>query len=897
MDRAAFSYRFGSAEFDESRLELRVSGLPVDVERRALEVLAYLLRHAGEVVTKEELLRDVWSGRVTVDKVLPNAITKLRRALGEANAEHLTTLARVGYRLDGPISRVAVGRQLLSELQLAIGHAVPARPNFVLRQQLARTAGNEVWLAEHAKTHEQRVYKFGLDSDRLRALKREATLLRVLQESLADCSHFVDIIDWNFETPPYFLECGYGGDNLGEWAKSHLEALDDTARISLFLQIADAVASAHSVGVLHKDLKPANVLVSAQDGQAQVRLTDFGSGRLLDTDQLAKLGITRLGMTLNDDPGSDQSSWTPLYVAPEVFEGHTPTAQSDVYALGILLYQVLSGQIGRPMASGWEQAIADPVLQDDIRQATNGDPARRLSSAAELAARLRSIDVRRRRAADQAEREASAEQLHATLARARARRPFVVALISVLVASVGIALWHRQIAVRASNEARIELERASAITRFVTEDLIGSANPLVSAKGAEANLKEVLLAARARIGQRLGDQPSNEASVRLSLATLFNTIDLFAEAEQEVQQSLALIESEARPAPRESLQARSLLVSVLSKLGKREEAAAALSQLQVMANAHPSDESRYLLASAKAGYLITSSDYGGAARELGVAVEALTSSQPANTAMLDFLRLNLITCLALSGADAESRERADRLIAEAGMRQGDGELTVALAKMAVVRAYGEDHARVGQLLAEAQPVVVERLGENHSRHLQLLGELLALALRRGQLETGVEYAKRLHERVRAKHGDEHPLTYVTLSNWGLLLYEADQPAQAAPHLREACGRLAEITGVDSPRTQTCQQSLASVELELGNTAAAQVLIDGLDASTLETSRAIGVWQPIINVMRGIALQQAGDRSGARTLLVPALEQLTAEGDLDAPGKLYALAQETLAKLQ
>ena len=51
MERTAFSYRFGSAEFDEARFELRVAGLPVEVERRALEVLAYLLRHAGEVVT------------------------------------------------------------------------------------------------------------------------------------------------------------------------------------------------------------------------------------------------------------------------------------------------------------------------------------------------------------------------------------------------------------------------------------------------------------------------------------------------------------------------------------------------------------------------------------------------------------------------------------------------------------------------------------------------------------------------------------------------------------------------------------------------------------------------------------------------------------------------------
>jgi eukaryotic-like serine/threonine-protein kinase len=103
MKHAIFSYRFGTAEFDESRSELRVAGLPVEAEPKALEVLAYLLRHAGEVVTKEELFREVWAGRVTVEKVLPNAINKLRRALGETNSGCVATVAWLGYRLDGTV--------------------------------------------------------------------------------------------------------------------------------------------------------------------------------------------------------------------------------------------------------------------------------------------------------------------------------------------------------------------------------------------------------------------------------------------------------------------------------------------------------------------------------------------------------------------------------------------------------------------------------------------------------------------------------------------------------------------------------------------------------------------------------------------------------------------------
>ena len=896
MDRPAFSYRFGSAEFDESRFELRVAGLPVEVERRALEVLAYLLRHAGEAVTKDELLREVWSGRITVDKVLPNAITKLRRALGEANAEHVTTLARVGYRLEGPISRIAVGRQLVSELQLVVGHAVPSRPNFVLRRQLARTAGSEVWLAEHGKTREQRVYKFGLDHDRLRALKREATLLRVLQESLADCSHFVDIIDWNFESPPYFLECGYGGDNLAEWATSHLEPLTDSARVSVFLQIADAVTAAHSVGVLHKDLKHANVLISTSGDQLHIRLTDFGSGRLLDPEHLAKLGITRLSLTMTESVVTDATSGTPLYVAPEVFAGQTPTVQSDVFALGVLLYQLLSGRIGQPMVSGWEQNIGDPLLQEDVRLATDGNPERRLASAADLAARLRRLGARREEDARRTQAEIEAEQIRTALTRSQARRPMALALIAVLVIGITVAIALQQIAVRARNEARDELARATAITRFVNEDLIGRSNPLVSAKGADATLKEVLLAARSRVAARFAQQPGAEAAIRLSLANLFHTIDLWQDADIEARLALDLYAREQGPDHIESLRARSLLVSVQSRLGQTAEAEKTLTELVRLTADDNSDTASYLRASAASTLAISRGDYAGAAKQLDIAVTALAVSEPDNTALLDNLRINLIACVALAGDVEASKAAAQSLIRDAKARKDDATLTVALAKLAVVRAHGEDHAAVEQLLREAQPVIVERLGENHSRHLQLLGELLGLALRRGDFENGVRYAEQVYLRVRAKMGDAHPTTFVTLTNWGRLLHEAGQPAAAALRLREAHARLLGIAGTASAQTQDAGLLLAAVELELGNVDAAVALTSSLNADTLETGRATGMWSAMLDALRGIALQQQGDTESARPLLTSALQALASEEDLDAPGRLYVQTREALAKL-
>ncbi len=888
MERVAYCYRFGTAEFDEARFELRVAGLPVDVERRALEVLAYLLRHAGEVVTKEELLREVWAGRVTVEKVLPNAINKLRRALGEANADHISTQARIGYRLDGAITRTAVGRQIASELQFAAGQAVPGRGNFVLIRQLGRTAGSEVWLAEHAKTRARRVYKFALDGERLRSLKREATLMRVLRESLADTSHFVELIDWNFELSPYFLECEFGGDSLAEWAGEHLAALDTSARLRVFLQIADALAAAHSVGVLHKDLKPANVLVMASAEGPHLRLTDFGSGHLLDPDQLARLGITRLGMTVEDGDARDATSGTPLYIAPELFAGLAPTVRSDVFALGILLYQLLSGRIGQPMVSGWEADIADPLLREDLELATEGNPERRLSSAALLAERLRRLDTRRAEARERDAAREAARQAQATLARAQARRPIFLALFAVVLAGALIAGWLARQAVLARNAARDELGRATALGRFLDEDLIGRSNPLVSAKGPDTTLREALLAARDRVTPRFGARPDAEATVRASLAQLFNAIDLFPEAEAEARRALALQEGLGGPSSGAALQARAVLVRVLSRQGRGDEATREFEALEKYTAATNDPLGARRLAAAQGTLMINRGEFAQAIAPLRAAIAGYDAHDPADAAQRDATRLDLITALTLAGQDEQARAEGAALIAEVERRGGDGDLMIALARVALARAQGEDHAAAESLLLSAEPVIVARLGDNHTRHLQLLGELLGVAFRRGDWPRATIYAEQVHTRLRDKFGDAHPLTFVSLTNWARTLDEAGRPLEALDKLRESHARLSEIAGPRSPQTQDAQFLLAQIELELGRVDRAEPLIAGLDAELLESGRATGVWPGAIDGLRGMALARRGRVDEARVALDRALEALHEEAELDTPSRLYVI---------
>ena len=89
-----YCYGFGNAQFDEARVELRIGGLVVELEQRPLQVLALLLRHADEVVTREELFDAVWAGRPTVDNVLANALSKLRKSLGPLETARVVYVPR-----------------------------------------------------------------------------------------------------------------------------------------------------------------------------------------------------------------------------------------------------------------------------------------------------------------------------------------------------------------------------------------------------------------------------------------------------------------------------------------------------------------------------------------------------------------------------------------------------------------------------------------------------------------------------------------------------------------------------------------------------------------------------------------------------------------------------------
>jgi eukaryotic-like serine/threonine-protein kinase len=212
-------------------------------------------------------------------------------------------------------------------------------------------------------------------------------------------------------------------------------------RLRLLIDVAKAVAAAHGIGVLHKDLKPANILIvpAASGAGWQIKIADFGSASLFDPARLQALGITNLGFTQTASSEAQILSGTVMYLAPEVLAGQSPSAGADVYALGVLMYQLVIGDFRKPLAPGWESEISDPLLREDIANAASGDPEKRLSSAAELAERLETLEQRRSRRDELESARLRAAIAERKLGEARARRPWVIVAVVTLAVGLGVS--------------------------------------------------------------------------------------------------------------------------------------------------------------------------------------------------------------------------------------------------------------------------------------------------------------------------------------------------------------------------------------------------------------------------------------------------------------------------
>ena len=347
--------------------------------------------------------------RLASDSVDFSPVWQAHGAYELAGVEGATEIGEVGREdfapleppPDGPKGKRALppGSELTLGWRPGLGLEIPGRLHWALRERLGEGGYGEVWLAEHEQSGARRVFKFCFDAERVRGLKREVALFRVMKDTLGDRGDITSVLDWQLDQLPFFIETAYSpGGDLRRWfeSKGGARRVPMQERLELVAQVAGALGAAHSVGILHKDIKPANVLIAESEQGPRAQLTDFGIGMPLRKEVLQARDITAAGLLTET---STTGAGTQLYLAPEVLQGNAPSTVSDVYALGVLLYQVVAGDLRRALAPGWERDVPDPVLCADIAACVDGSPERRLPSAFELGERLRTLEARRPRRA------------------------------------------------------------------------------------------------------------------------------------------------------------------------------------------------------------------------------------------------------------------------------------------------------------------------------------------------------------------------------------------------------------------------------------------------------------------------------------------------------------------
>lgn len=464
-------WHFAGAEFDETTWELRLGDVLVDVEQKPLEVLAVLLHRAGRVVSQGEIMDGVWPRRPICGATVSNNVNKIRKALGQTGRDVIHT-AKSGYRIAVPVER-GPSRHLPKQLpRFTCGLPVAGRVSWKLVERLGGGKHSEVWAAENGETKERRVFKFCVHTRQLAAMRQEMSVSQHLENALGPRPDLMLVQDCNLDQPPYYLEFDLGGVNLRAWAASYggIDKVPMATRLELMACLADALSAAHSVGVLHKDVKPDNILIEDEPGKKPLlKLCDFGVSKLDNAAHLKELLVTQGGA--GDPAALGGLSGTLMYLAPELYAGGTPSTKSDIYAAGVILYQLVVGQLNSPPATGWESQVEDETLSDTIAAAIDGDPARRLSSAEMLAEQLRSLPRRRAEREELRRKEAEGARFKRSLEKARARRRVwgLLSMISFFALVVCAGFYARE---------HQQYQAAKAMSTYLTNDVMGREDPL-----------------------------------------------------------------------------------------------------------------------------------------------------------------------------------------------------------------------------------------------------------------------------------------------------------------------------------------------------------------------------------------------------------------------------------
>jgi eukaryotic-like serine/threonine-protein kinase len=414
---------------------------------------------------------------------------------------------------------------------------------YTIESLLGRGGMGEVWLAQRSDGHFKGLFavKFlGLTpvAHALERFKREGRLLARLTHP-----NIARLIDAGVMTggQSYLVLEYVRGEHINQYCDTRNLPLN--ARVSLFLNVLAAVAHAHTKLVVHRDIKPSNVLVTT-DGE--VKLLDFGVAKLIGSDASEEGGgqPTRL----------EDVALTPDYAAPEQILGESPSTATDVYQLGVLLFELLTGRlpVERSSTTRAEQVRAalddaprrlSDAAEGTARRALRGDldaivakslrkgPDERYATAAEFAA-----DLRRYLNSEpvSARDGAFAYRARKFISRYRAMVAVSAAAVLALMGATGFALVQMHEARVQRDSSRANEKLATAQNEFLTQVM-----STVASDGRPVTAGQILDNGMVAIDHQHTDDPASRANMLRVMAKLY------ADSRNEEKASAALLKAEA----------------------------------------------------------------------------------------------------------------------------------------------------------------------------------------------------------------------------------------------------------------------------------------------------------------------------------------------------------------
>jgi tetratricopeptide (TPR) repeat protein len=550
---------------------------------------------------------------------------------------------------------------------------------------------------------------------------------------------------------PYLAMQRVDGERIDSWCGAR--GLDARSIVKLFLQVCEAVAYAHRRLVVHRDLKPSNILV---DASGQTRLLDFGIARLLD--DTAEVEATR----------TQHRALTPQYAAPEQFSGVDSGTAVDVFGLGAVLYQLLTGRPPRAPTQPSDSQVtlasraagSNPALPSQRREALalalRGDldaillramrpePQERYPDASALAGDLRAwLDSR----PVDAVRGSRLYRLRKFLIRHRQSAAAGVLLALAVGLGTSAALWQAHL-------AREEAARATAVKQFLIE--VFRASGPDRARGTDPPASALLASGAERVRNELAARPALLAEVLVVIGQIQLERGLISDAQRSLDDALALFDGPARSLEGVHDEARLQRALVDYELGSPADAVDRLLTLHA---------------------------------------DLLARNEP-ELARLNAVEVRLADMLSLVERHEEAaahaaavRERIEVL----GDPATDPQYPAALRMQGVARHWGGDPDGAVSLLQTAAEA--QRAMDPDAVMMTTIDNDLGLALYADHREDEAEAALlRALEGQRRLFGAAHPTTVATASNVAAVLGALDRHAKAAELMDQVVPDARELYG-------------------------------------------------------------------------------------------------------